>query len=108
MKTYKILTSGWLAGMEDKINELAEDGWVVKTVNVAFEGEDNSNENCYVVMELDEDDSDILSELQSINDKLNDILDSMPSSQNTSLDKVVSELQSINQTLEYIEGNTSN
>jgi len=107
MKSYKILT-GWLINIEGDINNLAQKGWVLKNVGLAYEGEDNSSENCFAVMEFDdEEESDLLNELELINEKLNELIDKMPSSQANDLDEVVDELREIKRTLGYIENNTN-
>jgi hypothetical protein len=107
MKTYKILT-GWVINLEDEINALAKQGWVLKNLVVAFEGDDNTNENAYAVMEFDDEDtSDLLNELELVNEKLNKLIDSMPKSQINDLDNVIDELREIKKTLGYIENNTS-
>ena len=110
MKEYKLLTGTWADDLERQINEFAEDGWIVKSVSLAYEGEDSSNEHYVVLLELDDDDSehnlsDLYRKLDEIYDKLDDIQGNF---QSGSLIKIADRLSNMEQTLQYIEGNTSN
>ena len=54
MKEYKLLEGNWASALEDEINELAKDDWIVKSISKAYEGEDNDNEKILALLERDD------------------------------------------------------
>jgi hypothetical protein len=108
MKKYKFLEDVWSSRVETELNNLAEQGWVVKSCNVAFEGEDNSNQKIYLLLEYD--DFEIDSTLNGIYERLGYISDKTGGnkSSGTDLREVHSKLSQILEQLEWISNNTSN
>lgn len=108
MKEYKFLNRASLFSIEDEINGLAEDGWVVKSFTVVNEGENNDDSYAYVLLETDDDEimPDIKNELQDVNDKLSDIYTRLSSTENNDNDKILRYLKSIESNLSDINSNT--
>lgn len=107
MKQYKYLEDVWSGTIEADLNELASQGWVVKSFNVVFEGEDNSNQKVYALLEYD--DFDLEQAMHGIFERLNNISDKtgVNRSSDTDLHKVETRLSQILEQLEGVYENTS-
>jgi hypothetical protein len=108
MKTYKLLSEKWSSAIEGEINDLASEGWIVKSFNVAYRGEDNDDLNCFALLEYDDAETEELNEaiigrLGSIQDKLSSIIQHVSYRGTEQIEK---QLKSINQTLDAISVNT--
>jgi hypothetical protein len=109
MKQYKLLQDVWPSQMEEKLNALAEDGWVVKSFTTIAEGEDNSNIQYHILMEYDDANDDtntaIVEAIDNVNGKVTEMEEGFRALRE-SLRNIVGALSEVNSTLDQISNNT--